>query len=198
MRRLVLTAAAVVGLAFTASTASAQVSRNVIRDSGNGANNTIIARNGPGIQLHAPQGYEVGYAPAGFQQAGYAPGGFQQGGYAPGGFQAGYAPGGYQQPGLAPGGFAPQFGGVNKNVITNSGNGVGNTIIARNGGFGYGGSFPGGGVFPGGVNVNVVTNSGNGVGNTILARNGRPGGLNLNIITNSGNGVGNTIGARNR
>jgi len=188
MRRLVLTAAAVVGLAFTASTASAQVSRNVIRDSGNGSNNTIIARNGPGIQLHAPQGYEVGYAP-GIQQAGYAPAGFQQ---------AGYAPGGYQQGGYAPGGFAPQFGGVNKNVITNSGNGVGNTIIARNGGFGYGGSFPGGGIFPGGVNVNVVTNSGNGVGNTILAGNGRPGGLNLNIITNSGNGVGNTIGARNR
>lgn len=115
MRRLILTAAALVGLA---STASAQPNRNVIRDSGNGANNTIVARNGPAIQLYAPQGY--------------AHGGFQQAGYAPDGFQGGYAPGGFQQGGYAPGVFAPQFGSVNRNTITNSGNGVGNTIGARN------------------------------------------------------------------
>ena len=61
---------------------------------------------------------------------------------------------------------------LNKNVISNSGNGIGNTIVARNGGgFGFGGYYPGGGVFPGGVNVNVITNSGNGVGNTIVSRN---------------------------
>ena len=187
MRRIVITAAAVAGLAFSAPTASAQY-RNVIRDSGNGANNTIIARNGP-IQLHAPQ------APA------FAPGGFAPAGFDPG-YQAGYAPaygGGYGYGGgFAP---APVFGGVSRNVITNSGNGVNNTIVARNGGFGgfsYGGSFSGGGIFPGGVNVNVVTNSGNGAGNSVIAGNGRPGGLNLNIITNSGNGVGNSIITRNR
>ena len=200
MRRFALCAAAVVGLAFTAPTASAQFNRNVIRDSGNGANNTIIATNGP-IKLHAPAG--AAYAP----QAAYAPvapdfGGYPQAGYAPvgasyGGFQqAGYAP--TYAPSYAP---APLFGGFNRHSITNSGNGVGNTIVARNGGFGgfgFNGSYPGGGIFPGGVNVNVVTNSANGVGNSILAGNGRPGGLNLNIITNSGNGVGNRIITRNR
>ena len=112
-----------------------------------------------------------------------------------------------------------------RNVIVNSGNGVGNTIVAKNsggfpspfGGLGTniinnsgngigntiiagnaGGSFPGGGVFPGGVNVNVVTNSGNGVGNTILTGNSRPGGLNVNVITNSGNGASNVIRTGNR
>ena len=49
-------------------------------------------------------------------------------------------------------------GGVNVNVISNSGNGVGNTVVAGNG-------------RPGGLNINVIANSGNGVGNTIVTRN---------------------------
>jgi hypothetical protein len=187
MRRLVLGAAALVGLVAAESTASAQPNRNVIRNSGNGANNTIIAKNGGGIPLYAPTPGPAAYAPAG-----YAPGGL-----APVGYDAGYAPA-YSPPAYTPGSYAPAYGGFNRNFISDSGNGVGNTIVAQNGGFGYGGHFPGGGIFPGGVNINVVTNSGNGANNTIFAGNGRPGGLNLNIITNSGNGIGNTIIGRNR
>lgn len=167
MRRLTIAAAALTGLAVSASSASAQHYRNVIRNSGNGSNNAIIARNGPAIPLYAPPalspGYAANYAPASYPQAGYAPA-----------YELSYSPG-----------HAPTFGGVSRNVIRNS-------IVARSGGFGFGGSFPGG------VNVNVVTNSANGVGNSILAGNGQPGGLNLNIITNSGNGVGNSIITRNR
>jgi len=161
---------------YTPAPALGGVSRNVIRDSGNGANNTIIARNGPGVQQFAPTAYG-GYAPGDYSSASYAP---QFGGYATSGYpQAGYAPLGFQQRGYAPpfggyasGGFYPQPGGLIRNLV--------------------------GGLLPGGVNVNLISNSGNGVGNTIRAGNGRPGGLNFNIITNSGNGVGNVIGARNR
>jgi hypothetical protein len=62
MRRLVLGAAALVGLAATGSTASAQFNRNVITNSGNGANNTIVVKNG-GIPLYAPTPGVTPYAP---------------------------------------------------------------------------------------------------------------------------------------
>ncbi len=108
--------------------------------------------------------------------------------------------------------------GVNRNLITNSGNGAYNNIISRNIN----------GYFGGGYNSNMIYGSGNGVGNRIIATNrggfpghfpgpvGRPGcgypvqygpgfpvynpgrfGVNLNIITNSGNGIGNFIHAGN-
>jgi hypothetical protein len=53
----------------------------------------------------------------------------------------------------------PGVGGVNVNVITNSGNGVGNFIQSGNRGG------------PGSLNINVITNSGNGIGNTIRTNN---------------------------
>jgi len=81
-----------------------------------------------------------------------------------------------------------------RNVIVNSGNGVGNTIVAKNSG-----GFP---IPFGGSSSNLIANSGNGIGNTIVAKNsgGFPspfGGLGTNIINNSGNGIGNTIIAGN-
>ena len=109
-------------------------------------------------------------------------------GYPPQPFGVGYP--GYPQPG----GFSQS------NQIFDSGNGVGNTIIARNrGGCLPGGRFPFG---PGGfgVNINVIANSGNGTGNFIQGVNRSFGrnGVNVNVITNSGNGIGNIIRALNR
>jgi hypothetical protein len=180
-------------------TAQAQFNRTVIRDSGNGANNTIAVTNGPARAgfpgLPAPVALLAPPAPGGYQpDYGDPPGyGARYGGY-PG---AGY--GGY--PGAGYAGYPTPGPAFNRTVINNSGNGIGNTIVARNGGgFGYhpSGPFPfGGGGF--GVNVNVVTNSGNGAGNTIHTTNRTGGpGININVITNSGNGIGNTIGLRNR
>lgn len=87
--------------------------------------------------------------------------------------------------------------GMSRNHIHNSGNGIGNAIVAAN----QSGIMPGAGYFPyggpPGVNVNVITNSANGVGNQILAGNQGPGWLNINVITNSGNGIGNFIGTQN-
>jgi hypothetical protein len=181
MSRLVAGLAAAALLAAP-MTASAQ-NKTVIRNSGNGANNTIAVKNGarPGFPpppiAYQPQvpAYPAGYGPAGY------------GGYGPAGYGGGILP-------------APPAPGFNRNVIRDSGNGVDNTIAIRNGGgWGY---QPGGYPFgPGGfgVNINVVTNSGNGVGNTVSTFNrGGPGGVNINVITNSGNGAGNTIGIKNR
>lgn len=189
MSRLFAGLAAGFALVAAPAAAHAQFSVNKIQNSGNGANNTIVARNGP---AH-PHGFPALGAPVGY----------------PGGFDGGYGPPvGY--------GGGPGFGfggpGVQRNVIRNSGNGIGNTIVARNGGGfgggfegydgGFGGGYPFGphGVFgPGGLNINVVTNSGNGIGNTVHSTNrGGPGGININVVTNSGNGIGNTIKARNR
>ncbi|MBA4066883.1 MAG: hypothetical protein C0501_24885 [Isosphaera sp.] len=199
MRTLLLGATAAAGLLACTSPASAQYRKTLIQNSGNGVNNTIVARGGgqPGFFPggHPGFGHQAGY---GFQDPGF---GYQQPGF-------GYQPAGYGFPGggFGGGGFLanrPLLGGIAKTIIQNSGNGVGNTIVAGGGhggyggGFGgYGGSFPGGGVFPGGVNVNVVTNSGNGAGNRVISGGGAPGGLNINVITNSGNGVGNVIKAR--
>src|SRR5262249_47025071 len=91
----------------------------------------------------------------------------------------------------------------NKNVIVNSGNGVNNTVVARNAPASIlpGGCYPGGCVpgpyYPGGgFNKNVISDSGNGIGNTVIATNGGgfwgsypgggvfPGGVNVNVITN--------------
>ncbi|MBX9626714.1 MAG: hypothetical protein K2X82_23155 [Gemmataceae bacterium] len=175
MSRLAAGLAAAALLSVPAA-AHAQFSVNRIQNSGNGVNNTVVARNSP-ARGHFP-GYAPAYGVPGGADAGY--------GYGP---QVGY-PAGHV--------FGPEF---RRNVILDSGNGIGNTIVARNGGFG-GGGYPFGphGVFgPGGLNINVVTNSGNGVGNTVHTTNrGGPGGININVITNSGNGVGNTIRTRNR
>lgn len=77
---------------------------------------------------------------------------------------------------------------VNRNVVTGSGNGSGNTIVANNGS-----------IHTGGVNLNIIKNSGNGEGNTVVANNGaNPGGVNINIIKDSGNGTGNTVVAGNQ
>ena len=179
MRTLLLGAAAAAGLLAADSPASAQYRKTLIQNSGNGVNNTIVAggRGGGFVPVGQP-GFDP-YAGFRYQQAGY---GFPGGGL-------GYPDGGF----LA---NRPLLGGIARTVIQDSGNGIGNTIVAGRGGFGgYGGSFPGGGVFPGGVNVNVVTNSGNGAGNRIVT-GGAPGGLNINVITNSGNGVGNVIRTR--
>jgi hypothetical protein len=195
MTRLVAGLAAAALL--TPLTAQAQVNRTVIRDSGNGANNTISVRNGPArhgfpgyqppIALHAPA--VPAYQPVGYPEpysAGFAPAGYN-------GF------GGPAFNGFGGGGFGgPTF---NRNLISNSGNGANNVIsLVNRGGFGYNPAAPfpyGMGGF--GVNVNVVTNSGNGVGNTIQTFNrGGPGGVNINVITNSGNGIGNVIGVKNR
>jgi hypothetical protein len=171
--------------------------RTVIRDSGNGVNNTITVRNAP-ITLHAPTG--PGYAPpAAVPQAPAVEAPVLQVGYQTP-YDAGQA---LPPPYPATTGFGgPAF---NRNLISNSGNGANNAIrlVNRSGapaGYGYDPSAPfpyGMGGF--GVNINVVTNSGNGAGNTINTFNrGGPGGININVITNSGNGVGNTIGIKNR
>jgi hypothetical protein len=179
--------------------AHAQYQRNVITNSGNGANNTIIARNGGGIPLHAPQAQA--YAPQAYApQAAYAPQyqqpvdyGQQAGGYDPriygsmpntlpaGAYEAYGSPAAQPSYGYAgyPGYSAQGYQGtpVSRNVIRDSGNGYGNYIQAVNRG-GYSGYNPyAGGGFPMnmgnfGVNVNVIANSGNGVGNTITAGNG--------------------------
>ena len=115
-------------LALTVGTSAAQaqfpINRNIINNSGNGAYNTIIARN----RVGAPYGAYGGYAPA--FNGGYAP---AYGGYAPayGGYAPAFNGGGY----CAPGGGIPYFGGVNVNVITNSGNGYGNVIKGINRGW---------------------------------------------------------------
>jgi len=61
---------------------------------------------------------------------------------------------------------AQQF---NRNVIVNSGNGVGNTISIRNGGGGYVDPYFGGG---GNYNSTRIIDSGNGYGNSIRVSNG--------------------------
>jgi hypothetical protein len=148
--------------------AQAQFNRNHIVNSGNGTGNTIVARNHSG-PVFVPVG--GGFVPVGgggvhsnrVVNSGNGvgntiltsnggrfgvPGGFPGGGFVtPGGFPGGGFGGGF------PGGG---FGGVNVNVVTNSGNGIGNTILT--------GNRPTG---PGGININVITNSGNGAGNTI-------------------------------
>jgi hypothetical protein len=191
--------------------AHAQFSVNKIQNSGNGVNNTVVARNGPARFPGFPGpiypygqagGFDQGFGGYGYGQPVGYPGGY-------GVFDGGF-PGG---PGFGVGPGVGGFGGrpLLRNVIRDSGNGIGNAIVARNrGGFGGGfGPFDAGpagypfgphGVFgPGGLNINVVTNSGNGIGNAIHAGNrGGPGGVNVNVITNSGNGIGNTIRARNR
>lgn len=169
MSRLVAGLAAAALFSVPAA-AHAQFRVNRIENSGNGVNNTVVARNGPA------RGHFPGFAPAHGL---------------PGGAGVGYGhPAGHV--------FGPEF---RRNVILDSGNGIGNTVVAGNGGFG-GGGYPFGphGVFgPGGLNINVVTNSGNGVGNTVHTTNrGGPGGININVITNSGNGIGNTVRTRNR
>ncbi|HUR55718.1 MAG TPA: hypothetical protein VMZ71_16390 [Gemmataceae bacterium] len=155
MRKFLFGLAALVGIAATSSTASAQ-NRTFINNSGNGANNTLVVRNG-GVPLYAPpsfggvnrtvirdSGNGIGNTIGVSNGGGF--GHHHTSGY--GGFGSGY--GGYP---FGPGGY-----GVNVNVITNSGNGVGNTIQTTNG-------------TSGGLNINVITNSGNGIGNTIGVRN---------------------------
>jgi len=115
-----------------------------IHNSGNGIQNQIIARN---QAMPFPAGLPA--MPAAY------PGGP---GFAPPQMPfptpvAGGLPG-------YPGQWAPGVGGVNVNVITNSGNGAGNTVFSTNGAQG-----------PGALNINVITNSGNGIGNTIGAFN---------------------------
>jgi hypothetical protein len=160
MRKFIIGAAALIGLAASTQTASAQHNRNVISNSGNGINNTVIARNGPsfgspvfgfpggGVNKNVITNSGNGIGNTVIAQNG---GGFPHGGGFPG--NGGFFPGG----GFPGGGVFP--GGVNVNVITNSGNGVGNTVLAGNSGR------------PGGLNINVITNSGNGVGNVVSARN---------------------------
>lgn len=162
MKNLLLAAGvAVLGLFASASTASAQHNRNVIGNSGNGINNTIVAQNrgglsGPFVPVGGRNTNVISNSGNGIGNtivASNSGGGF---GILPGGC---YFPGGGYPGGSFPGG--PVFpGGVNVNVVTNSGNGVGNTILTGNS-------------RPGGLNINVVTNSGNGVGNVISTRNGR-------------------------
>jgi hypothetical protein len=190
MRGMTLGVAAAAVVAVSGGTAFAQGpwNKNVIRDSGNGANNRVVAVNRGGIP---PVFAHPAYAHPGFGHPGFAPVGH---GFFPGGPQFG-------------GPFVDRpllhmAGGIARNIIQDSGNGVDNTIIARNGGgFGWspGGQFPFG---PNGfgVNINVITNSGNGVGNVVKGVNRTFGsnGVNINVITNSGNGVGNVIKGINR
>jgi hypothetical protein len=154
MRRFIVSAAALVGFLTCSSTATAQYGRNVIVNSGNGVNNTIVAQSSgvpvggwlPGPILPGPFGGGVhsnwisnsGNGIGNTIIAGSG-GSIGFGGWYPGG-------------GVFP-------GGVNVNVVTNSGNGIGNQIITGNRGA------------PGGLNINVITNSGNGAGNTIVTRN---------------------------
>jgi hypothetical protein len=172
MRLLLLGLAATAATALSSGTGSAQFFRNVIANSGNGAGNVIIAKNRgapQGFGFDGPmQGYMtnrivnsgngVGNVIQARNVAGFGgyPGGFAPAGY-PGGYGGGFNPVGYG--GYAPGGI-PGFGGLNMNIVTNSGNGIGNQILTgnRNG-------------LPGGININVITNSGNGAGNVIGAKN---------------------------
>jgi len=174
-RYLIATVVTAMALTFTGS-AHAQYpgfngNRNIVNNSGNGAYNNIDIRNRPQFQPFPGAG--GGYNYNRVQDSGNGignniqirnggQGGFGQGGF-PGGFGQGGFPGGYGQggfnPGYFPGGQIPGFGGVNVNVITNSGNGIGNNINLGNRGN------------PGGVNINVITNSGNGAYNNIGVRN---------------------------
>ncbi len=197
MKRAWMSGLAVWGLLAVVDSVSAQVpvSKTIIRDSGNGVNNTIVARNGGPIA-----GIAWPVAPGYLGQPGLA----IQGGWA--------AP--LNGPAISlngPGFFGtlgwqyPTFGNIggrNQTIIRDSGNGVGNTILSRNGGnFGYSWQSP----YPhlpgmGGININVIANSGNGSGNVISTGNTStiPGQINVNVITNSGNGVGNVIRSVNR
>jgi hypothetical protein len=94
-------------------------------------------------------------------------------------------------------------GEVNKNIILNSGNGIGNTIISKNLSippFAPSPFLPPGIPGLGGINVNVIAGSGNGAGNVISAGNAPalPGQININVIAGSGNGAGNIIRLGNR
>jgi hypothetical protein len=162
MRKFFFGLAALVGIAATSSTASAQ-NRTFISNSGNGANNTLVVRNGGAVPLVAPVGFGgsnrtvirdsgngIGNTIGVSNGGGFGHHHHHTSGY--GGFGSGYG-GGYGGYPFGPGGF-----GVNVNVITNSGNGVGNTIKTGNNS-------------SGGININVITNSGNGIGNTIGVRN---------------------------
>lgn len=159
-------AATAVGLTLSATPASAQWHRNVVNNSGNGVGNAVVVGNQPGLGF---PGFPVFPGPSSNQvfNSGngignrivvgnggvpYFPPPFPGGGFLGGGFPGGSIGGSF------PGG--PVFpGGVNINVVTNSGNGVGNRIVTGNGGQ------------PGGLNINVVTNSGNGVGNRVIVGN---------------------------
>jgi hypothetical protein len=151
MRKFFLAAAAALGIAVTGSTASAQHNVNRIHSSGNGAFNTVVARNHSApIPLFAPPGFG-GMNRNTIVNSGNGVGNTivaRNGGTGFNGFNGSF-PGG----GVFP-------GGVNVNVVANSGNGVGNTILAGNNA-------------PGGLNINVVANSGNGVGNQIILGNRR-------------------------
>lgn len=166
---LAASAAIVLALASVLPAPAQWHNKNVIVNSGNGAGNTIIAQNRGGFRGYTPAPVVSPY--------GYG------GGFYPGAeFNPGFVgPNGYDFPGHGGYGFPPFPApvGRNTNIIRDSGNGYGNTIIARNrGGFmpspyggGYGGyPFPGvgGGGF---INNNVIINSGNGVGNYIGAFN---------------------------
>ena len=158
MKRFVLALAAA-ATALAAAPASAQyppqfggygpwqfgpgTNMNKIVNSGNGVGNTIVARNHAG---HHHPGY-----------GGYAQGGY--GGYGQGGYGGADVSGSAYYPGYNSPTGIPYYGGVNMNIITNSGNGQGNTIQTGNR---LGGS---------GLNMNIITNSGNGVGNFINAQN---------------------------
>ena len=118
----------------------------------------------------------------------------------PYGFPVGYPAFPAQPIGIAAPGYPFPGSFAQSNQIFDSGNGIGNTIIARNrAGCFPAASFPFG---PGGfgVNINVIANSGNGTGNVIQGVNRSFGrnGVNVNVITNSGNGIGNLIKAINR
>ncbi len=113
--------------------------RNVIAHSGNGVGNTIVAQNRGRVGIPG-YGYPLARFPA--------------------------RPGFCGSPGVTPypgvGGLQGLVPNVNVNVIANSGNGIGNTVITGNGGRGG----------PG-LNFNLITNSGNGVNNLIRAFNRR-------------------------
>jgi len=166
MRRIYTALAAMIVTLGLSSTANAQqFNRNIIRDSGNGINNAIIVRNGgagPQFGFPGQGGFNTNRIvnsgnginnTIGVNNGG---GGFPGGGFPGGGFPGGGFPGGG-----FPGGGYPGQGGVNVNVITNSGNGAGNTIFTNNRGNGG----------PNSININVITNSGNGINNTIGVRN---------------------------
>jgi hypothetical protein len=175
MRRLFLGLAASAVTALSSGTADAQfpVLRNKIVNSGNGVGNLVAAGNagtlgfgafGPGAGFQkntiVTSGNGIGNTVlAGNLGGGVVPAGFPVG--VPIGYPVGY-------PGVGfPGGGVPGLGGgLNINVVTNSGNGIGNKVLTGNLGGGglFGGGIPGLG---GGLNINVVTNSGNGAGNLI-------------------------------
>jgi len=138
MKKFLLSTAALALTLVTGGSADAQWHHNHINNSGNGAGNAIFLRNGggfPGFPGGANfnqitnSGNGVGNRIDLRNGGGGFPGGFP-GGFGGGGFGGGGFPG---QGGSFPGGGVFP-GGVNVNVITNSGNGVGNTIGVRNGG----------------------------------------------------------------